>query len=132
MKITSLIKRPTLILDKEKALRNIKTMAEKARKSRVTFRPHFKTHQSAEVGEYFRSRDVSAITVSSVDMARYFANQGWKDITIAFPVNLRQIDEINGLAKKMQLNLLVESDETIHYLKLNLKYPVDVWIKVDV
>lgn len=132
MKITSLIKRPTLILDKEKTLRNIKRMAEKARKSGVTFRPHFKTHQSAEVGEYFRSRDVSAITVSSVDMARYFANQGWKDITIAFPVNLRQIDEINELAEKMQLNLLVESDETVHYLKRNLKYPVDVWIKVDV
>jgi len=131
MKITSLITRPSLILDKEKALRNIKRMADKAEKSRVTFRPHFKTHQSAEVGEYFRARGISAITVSSVDMARYFADQGWEDITVAFSVNLRQVDDINELAEKIRLNLLVESSETVHYLKQNLKFPVDAWIKVD-
>ncbi len=132
MKITSLIKRPSLILDHEKALRNIQRMGNKASKSGVLFRPHFKTHQSAEVGEYFRDHGVSAITVSSVDMALYFADQGWKDVTVAFPANLRQIDDMNALAERINLNILVESNETIHFLRQNLKFPVDVWIKVDV
>ncbi len=132
MKITTLIKRPTLLLDKEKALRNIKRMADKAGSSRVIFRPHFKTHQSAGIGECFRARGVSAITVSSVDMARYFAGQGWKDITVAFPVNLRQIDDINELAESVHLNILLESMETVSFLKHNLRFSVDAWIKVDV
>jgi len=103
------LKRPTLLLDKEKCLHNIQKMKEKADKNGVKFRPHFKTHQSAEVGEWFRDAGVEAITVSSVTMARYFASHGWKDISIAFPVNFAEVDEINELAKTIRLNLLIES-----------------------
>ncbi|MDQ1351629.1 MAG: hypothetical protein QG657_1934, partial [Acidobacteriota bacterium] len=71
-------------MDKEKALKNIIRIKEKiARSPGVRFRPHFKTHQSAQIGQWFREMGVSAITVSSVDMALYFAQHGWTDITIA-------------------------------------------------
>jgi D-serine deaminase-like pyridoxal phosphate-dependent protein len=50
----SKIMKPTLLLDEEKCRRNIRTMAEKARSSGVIFRPHFKTHQSIEIGNWFR------------------------------------------------------------------------------
>ena len=59
------IVRPTLILDKEVCLRNIERMAEKAKAKNLLFRPHFKTHQSATVGEWFRDAGITAITVSS-------------------------------------------------------------------
>jgi len=81
------ITRPTLLLDEERARRNVERMAVKAGRSGVLFRPHFKTHQSAQIGGWFRERGVSKITVSSVKMAEYFAGQGWDDITIAFPAN---------------------------------------------
>ena len=45
---------PTVIIDKSIALRNIKRMAEKAKKNNLLLRPHFKTHQSIEVGEWFK------------------------------------------------------------------------------
>ncbi|NHJ86502.1 MAG: alanine racemase [Asgard group archaeon] len=125
------IVKPTLILNKERVLKNIKIMAEKAVKNNVLFRPHFKTHQSAEIGEWFKEEGVTAITVSSVDMAQYFADNGWTDITIAFPVNIRQIETINELAKKITLNLLVESIDTMEYLNQNLQAKVNIWIKVD-
>jgi D-serine deaminase-like pyridoxal phosphate-dependent protein len=80
---------PTLLLDEGRARRNIFRMADKAASNQVRFRPHFKTHQSAAVGEWFRDVGVTAITVSSVEMARYFAAHGWNDITFAFPVNVR-------------------------------------------
>lgn len=70
------IQRPTLLLDKDKAIRNIEKMAGKARKSGVRFRPHCKTHHSAGVGEWFRDFGVDAITVSSLDMAACFADRG--------------------------------------------------------
>lgn len=63
------IQRPTLLLDPDRAKRNISRMAEKAARSGLRFRPHFKTHQSAAVGEWFRPFGVTAITVSSVEMA---------------------------------------------------------------
>lgn len=125
------VEKPTLIVDKEKACRNIRTIVEKARAGGVVYRPHFKTHHSADIGEWYRNEGVNAITVSSVDMAKYFADNGWKDITIAFPVNLLQIKDINDLAQKISLNLLVESIESVDFLAKNLKNKVEVWIEID-
>lgn len=130
--MTGDFRRPALVLDEKRARRNIHRMAEKARQSGVRFRPHFKTHQSAEVGEFFREEGVSAITVSSVDMALYFADHGWRDITIAFSFNLLQMEEIQDLAAKINLDLLVESEESVDYLNRHLKFQTGVWIKVDV
>lgn len=125
------IVKPTLLLNKARAIRNIETMISKAVRSRVRFRPHFKTHQSAAIGAWFQERGVAAITVSSVDMARYFANHGWQDITIAFPVNLREIDKINALAETITLHLLVEAEESVRFLGSRLTFPAKLWIKLD-
>jgi D-serine deaminase-like pyridoxal phosphate-dependent protein len=126
------IQRPTLLLDKDKAIHNIEKMAGKARKSGVRFRPHFKTHRSAGVAEWFRDFDVDAITVSSLEMAAYFADHGWGDITVAFPVNLLEIDKVNSLAAEIALGLLVESKEAVQFLAAHLGHKVSTWIKVDI
>jgi len=125
------IRRPTLLIDKQRALHNIYRMKTKADRYGIQLRPHFKTHQSATVGEWFRSAGVEAITVSSVAMARYFADDGWSDITIAFPVNLREMDEINELAERITLHVLVESAETVDFLANNITHHLNAWIKID-
>ncbi len=125
------IHKPTLLLDEKKARQNISKMADKARQADVVFRPHFKTHQSAGIGNWFREYGVSKITVSSVDMAVYFAEHGWDDITIAFPVNVRQLSTISQLAKKVTLNLLVESEIVVQHLHKHLAEDVNVWLEID-
>jgi len=132
MTIFDSIKKPTLLLDTEQTRKNIRWMVQKAAAEDIRLRPHFKTHQSAAIGKWFREAGVTCITVSSVDMAAYFADHGWKDITIAFPVNWREIDEINALAQQIKLNLLVESVETARFLDKNLETTLDVWMKIDV
>lgn len=122
---------PTLILDKKKCLNNIRLMSEKAKKNNIIFRPHFKTHQSRIIGKWFKQFGVDKITVSSLRMAEYFANDDWKDITVAFPVNIREIETINSLAEEIQLNLTVENAESIEFLKKKLKYKVGYFIKID-
>jgi D-serine deaminase-like pyridoxal phosphate-dependent protein len=126
------IEKPTLVLNRAVALANIERMATRALKNGVRFRPHFKTHQSVEIGEWFRPYGVKAITVSSVDMALYFADAGWKDITIAFPLNRRQIEAVDELARRVRLGLLLESVEAAAFLGEHLRHPADVWLKVDV
>ena len=131
MSIFDRITRPTLLLDRQTTVENIALMAGKAASQGVRFRPHFKTHQSAVIGEWFRPFGVEKITVSSVGMAEYFARAGWQDITIAFSCNLREMDAIRTLAEKVHLGLLIESPESLAALKEKLNRPADLWIKID-
>jgi D-serine deaminase-like pyridoxal phosphate-dependent protein len=106
-------------------------MAAKAASLGIRFRPHFKTHQSVKIGEWFKKAGVTAITVSSVQMAEYFATAGWADITIAFPLNVLEIGNINRMAKKIRLNVLVENVEAVNVLNDKLLYAIGCWIKID-
>lgn len=124
-------KKPTLIIDTAKVKLHIENMQIKAAASQLIFRPHFKTHQSAEIGQFFKEKGIVKITVSSVSMARFFARHGWKDITIAFPVNLAEIDEIEQLASLVTLNLLVESTYSTQYLADHLESSAGIFIKID-
>ena len=125
------ITEPTLIIQKHIVIRNIERMAQKALRNKVEFRPHFKTHQSTQIGSIFREYGVTSITVSSLQMAKYFAQSGWKNITVAFPVNILEIGLINKLAGEITLNLLVESEDAVKYLDKHLRHTVNVWIKID-
>ena len=131
MNLLDNIKRPTLLLDEQKCRDNIRMMADKAHRNKVIFRPHFKSHQSATIGEWYREAGVTQITVSSVGMASYFADASWDDITIAFPVNLREVDEINQLAGTIHLNLLVNSLEIISLLDKKLENSVGIFVEID-
>ncbi len=125
------VTRPTLLLDEVKCRANIARMADKAARNGLTFRPHFKTHQSAEIGEWFRKAGVTLITVSSVRMAMAFAGAGWNDITIAFPANLHEMADINRLAAGTRLHLLVESADAVQALGQALTSPVGIFVKID-
>lgn len=106
-------------------------MSRKAKDLHLNFRPHFKTHQSAEIGEWFREAGVQCITVSSLTMANYFADAGWDDITIAFSVNIPEIPEINELAGRIKLNVLIENTEGLQALQEKITWHTGVFIKID-
>ena len=72
-----MIIKPTLLLDKARCLQNIQKMVEKAQKAGVILRPHFKTHQSHEVGNWMKDAGITKATVSSLAMAKYFADD-WR------------------------------------------------------
>ncbi|MEI7595619.1 MAG: alanine racemase [Bacteroidota bacterium] len=127
MQITS----PTIILDKKKCHHNIFLMAQKARAHNLIFRPHFKTHQSAIIGQWFRDFGVDKISVSSVEMAAYFVKNGWDDITIAFVFNILETQKLNDIAKIAKINILVDSIETIFYLDKHISENIGVFIKID-
>jgi D-serine deaminase-like pyridoxal phosphate-dependent protein len=125
---------PTLLLDEVRVRRNIARMADKAAASGVCLRPHFKTHQSAVIGGWFREAGVTAITVSSLEMAAYFIRQGWRDVTVAFPYNPRQRPLLSQLVGRAELGLLADSGAAIAALAAAagpLSLPLKVWLKID-
>ena len=128
MKIT----KPTFLVDKEKCLRNIERMIQKAVASGSALRPHFKTHHSAKIGNWFREFGLKSCTVSSVSMGQYFAVNGWNDITIAFPFNPLESKEISTLASQAKLNILIESMDSLQLANELIKGSVGYFIKIDV
>lgn len=122
---------PTLLLDEKICKTNIRRMAQKAQKFGLTFKPHMKTHQSAEIGRWFKEAGVESITVSSIKMAQHFAQNGWDDITIAFPVNIRQAKQINDLASEIQITILVTNEKSIELLNQKLQHEVNAYIEID-
>jgi D-serine deaminase-like pyridoxal phosphate-dependent protein len=124
------INRPTLIVQEAIVSRNIQKILAKL-SPKNSFRPHFKTHQNLEIGRIFRKFGVKKIAVSSLEMAEFFASDGWNDITIAIPVNILQINEINALAQRINLELTIDSLEAAEFLLQNIKHRIGLWIEID-
>jgi D-serine deaminase-like pyridoxal phosphate-dependent protein len=124
------ITRPTLIIQEAIVRRNITKMMAKL-SPQNSFRPHFKTHQNLEIGKIFYEMGVRKIAVSSLEMAEFFANDCWEDITIAIPTNLRQINEINKLAAKINLELTIDSIDSAEFLLKNITQKIGLWLEID-
>ena len=122
--------RPNLVAQKDIALKNIERMHQKAQNSGIEFRPHFKTHQSLDIGRWFKDFGVEKIAVSSLTMAHYFSSE-WNDILVAIPVNILEIELINELASTINLSLVVENNEAIDFLVQNLTSRVNLYLKID-
>ncbi len=126
------ITRPTLLLNEKQCKINIQRMADKAKRLNVQLVPHFKTHQSLEIGEWFKAHGIENITVSSVKMAEFFARSGWSNITVAFPFNMHEIPAVNRMLKQnVKLTLFVVNTEVIDRLNEELEAPVNLFIEMD-
>lgn len=122
---------PQLIVDPVIAKRNIRFMKNKADVAGTDLRPHFKTHQSRAIGNWFRDAGINGITVSSVRMARYFAEDGWNDITLAFPLNVLAASEYDRLSKDIRLSVLVSSAEVVRMMDTELNHETGLYIELD-
>lgn len=125
------INHPTLLVNETICQNNLRRMASKAKRNGAVLRPHFKTHQSAEIGKWAMEADIEGITVSSVRMALAFAQAGWKSITVAFPANLREMEAINQLAATTELRLIINNSYTATKLEEELKHPVQFYIEIN-
>jgi D-serine deaminase-like pyridoxal phosphate-dependent protein len=106
-------------------------MTERVREFDAEFRPHFKTHQSLEVGRWIRDEGVTGITVSSPSMGLYFAEDGWDDITVAFPFYPGMIPDLQKLEQKAKLSVFVRDEFQLSILNRDLKNSFRVYIEVD-
>ncbi len=122
---------PALVVNKEIAIKNINNMVDKAIRNNLELRPHFKTHQSHVIGNWFRDFGIHAITVSSLKMAEYFTNDGWKNITIAFPVNILESTRLNKLASSIDLRVLATDIKVLQKLDSELSNELGIYIELD-
>lgn len=131
---------PTVIVDRNKVEHNVMAMLQRAGAAEVRLRPHFKTHQSVEVGEWLRALGVERITVSSVAMAEGFVDAGWTDLTLALPAYPAMFARVAALLDRAQIGLIVDHPEAAEALAQSTALReaaersgrwVPVWIKLD-
>lgn len=74
---------PALLVDQDVLLRNLHGMQEKARKAKVSLRPHTKTHRTPAIALMQIEAGAKGIAVAKVGEAEVMAENGLDDILIA-------------------------------------------------
>ena len=126
-----MIEKPRLVLDKEIVFRNSSRISKKVQQNAKHFQPHFKTHQSIEVGKWIRDLGVADITVSSMDMLSYFIKDDWDSFLLALPLHPGLFKSINQVNNECNLKVLSSSIEHLKHLNNILDKPLQVLIDVD-
>ncbi|MDN3670225.1 alanine racemase [Echinicola jeungdonensis] len=122
---------PTLLLDENKCRKNMQSMADKAMRNHTRLTPHFKTHQSRLIGDWFQGIGIGEINVSSIKMASYFSEQNWQNIHIAFPFNPLEAHHLDELAHQSSVSIQLVNEEVTKSLAQQLKIPVGFFIEID-
>ena len=104
---------PAVVVDLDRAEARIAQMAAVMRDRGVALRPHAKTHKSIE----FARRQVEAgavgLTVATIGEAEVFAEAGFEDIFIAFPLIASgpKVDRLRRVAERCSVS--VGADSTV-------------------
>lgn len=126
---------PSIIVDEDKVRKNIKKMAEIAKKRGVRLRPHVKTHKIPKIAKMQIEAGAVGITVAKTTEAEVMASAGINDIFVAYPiVTDAKIDRVLELSKKIRLIVGVDSIEGARKLsdkaKMNNQH-IEVRLEVD-
>jgi D-serine deaminase-like pyridoxal phosphate-dependent protein len=127
---------PVVLVDLDVLERNIMTQARRAREAGVRLRPHAKTHKSPEIARLQRAAGARGLSVAKVGEAEVFAEAGFDDLFIAYPV----VGEGKGrrllaLADRARVAVGVDSVEGARTLAGPFRDAgrvLDVMLKVDV
>src|SRR5213594_3281786 len=122
------VETPALLLYRDVVERNLKHMAERARRLGVSLRPHIKTHKCLELGRRQLALGAQGLTVSTLFEAEAFARAGFTDLTWAFPLDPTHIPHARRIAERATLRVLVDDLTTAKALAGT---GLHVWLKVD-
>ena len=134
MNITEL-STPAALIDRLRLERNTSVMAQRAHALGVRLRPHVKTHKCVQIGRLQAADHFGGITVSTLAEARYFAADGFTDITLAVPIALGRIDELLDFSLQIEsFHVLVDSVRAVEQLGVAARtrnQRISAFLKVD-
>lgn len=126
---------PAVLVDLDRVERNVTTMAERARAAGVKLRPHAKTHKVVEIARLQRAAGAAGLAVAKTSEAEVFAEAGFDDLFVAFPVVGRDKPErLLALAGRVRLAVGVDSVEGAQMLAAPFRAAgrtLEVMLKVD-
>src|SRR5437667_1128070 len=118
-----------LLLYRDVMERNLKHMADRARRLGVSLRPHIKTHKCLELGRRQVAYGAHGITVSTLFEAEAFVRGGFTDLTWAFPLDPSHVAHVQRIGQAGATVRVILDD--LHTAKALAGSGLHVWLKVD-
>ena len=109
---------PCLVVDRDVLEGNLVAMADRARDLGLALRPHAKTHKCLEIARRQVALGATGLTVATVGEAEVFADVGFTDLFIAYPVwaaGARR-RRLCALAERVALRVGADSAEGVEVL----------------
>ncbi|WP_374121973.1 alanine racemase [Frankia sp. AiPa1] len=102
---------PSLVLDLDVVERNIDRMAQAAAAGGFTLRPHAKTHKCPQLAALQLRAGAVGLTVATIGEAEVFADAGFDDLFIAYPLWLDgdRVGRLRRLAERARVAVGVDS-----------------------
>ena len=122
------VETPALLLYRDAMERNLKHMADRAKRLGVALRPHIKTHKCLELGRRQEAHGARGVTVSTLSEAEAFARGGFTDLTWAFPLDRTHLPRVQRIAELTTVRVILDDLETA---KAVSGTGLHVWLKVD-
>jgi D-serine deaminase-like pyridoxal phosphate-dependent protein len=113
--------------------RNVRRVADAARTSGVSLRPHAKTHKSAEVARLQLAAGARGITVATIAEAEAFVAAGVDDVFVAYPLWTDDAagQRLRALLERARVSIGTDSAEGVAALAGHCGGDVDVLVEVD-
>lgn len=127
---------PALVVDADTMDRNITRMAAAARTGGFALRPHAKAHKCPQIAERQLAAGACGLSVATLGEAEVFADAGFDDLFIAYPVWIDQArsKRFRSLADRVALRVGIDSPEAARRLgeaAHGSGRPVEVLVEID-
>lgn len=126
---------PAVIVDLNIVERNISNLAKIVQSAGIKHRPHIKAHKSTFLAKKQLAEGAVGITCAKLGEAEVFANKGFDDILIAFPIiGKEKLARLRALAKEITISTVVDSVEVAEGLSTigeQIGKKIPVYIEID-
>lgn len=129
------LRTPAVLIDKATAVRNLDRMQAAANARGIRLRPHTKTHKSPLIAKWQLNRGAVGICCAKLGEAEVFAEAGFKDIRLPYPINPSNADRVIALLDRTHLSFIVDHPAVARQWSdcmTRAGKAVDVLVKIDV
>src|SRR6185295_13932597 len=99
---------PQVLIDHQRARRNIDRVQQLASAAGMRLRPHAKTHKSPVVARWQIERGAVGVCCAKLGEAEVFVDAGITDIRLPYPVNPANAERVVALMDRASISLIVD------------------------
>jgi D-serine deaminase-like pyridoxal phosphate-dependent protein len=125
---------PAVLVDAARLDQNLRAMAGRAAGRGLLMRPHVKTHKSVEIARRQLGYGAAGISVATLGEAETFAEAGFTEIFVAYPlwVDQDRAPRLRALAGRIRLMAGVDSLASVHQLAEAVRGHAELHVLVEV
>lgn len=126
---------PCVVIDQSRLERNLDRMQAAATAGGKRLRPHVKTHKSATLAGRQVAKGAAGLCCAKLGEAELFADAGFGDIRVAYPLNPVNAGRVLALMERTRLSFIVDHAEVARGWSAAMQAAgavAEVLVKVDV